>query len=49
MKPYDDDRYLEWHREFNVLVNEYLNTQGSTKHSLRDEFEVAIENAEMDA
>jgi hypothetical protein len=45
VRPYDDDRYLAWHHEFHKLVAEFLDTEGNTEESLREEFETAIENA----
>jgi hypothetical protein len=45
VREYDDDRYLEWHSQFQALVSEFLDTEGNTEASLQDEFESAIENA----
>lgn len=44
MQPYDDERYIEWLREFAKLVSEFLDTDGNTTESLETELENAIEN-----
>jgi hypothetical protein len=46
VREYDDDRYLEWFHEFQRLVSEFLDTEGNSEESLRDEFENAIEGAQ---
>jgi len=45
VRPYDDDRYLEWYSEFQKLVSEFLDTEGNTEDALRSEFDNAVENA----
>lgn len=45
MNSYDDARYLEWCQEFKSLIAEYLDTEGNDEHTLRDEFEEAMEDA----
>ena len=43
---YDDSRYLEWCKELQALVDEYLDTEGNSIDSLREDVEVAIENSD---
>jgi hypothetical protein len=45
MREYDDDRYLEWVSQMEKLISEFLDTEGNTEQSLRDEIENAVENA----
>ena len=45
MRPYDDDRYIRWGDELRKLVYEFLDTEGNSEESLREEVENAIENA----
>lgn len=45
-KPYDDKRYQQWFREFRELISEFLNTDGNTEETLRQEFEEAISDTE---
>lgn len=47
-RPYDDERYLEWYREFQSLVFEFLDTEGNDVDGLRAEVDLAIENAESE-
>ena len=49
MKPYDDGEYLRWVVRLNDLVSEYLDTEGNTVESLREEFDTAVDNAKPDA
>jgi hypothetical protein len=49
MREYDDDRYLEWPKEFYALVFEFLDTEGNTEASLETEFEQAVEEARENA
>jgi hypothetical protein len=48
MREYDDARYLQWVRELENLVEEFLDTEGNTEDSLRDEIDNAIENVRED-
>lgn len=43
-REYDDERYLQWAEEFQALVGEYLDTEGNTPESLREQLANAIEN-----
>ena len=45
MREYDDERYLQWCEELRELLSEFLDTEGNTEESLRDEIEQAVENA----
>lgn len=44
-REYDDNRYMAWVQELNQLVSEFLDTEGNTETTLRDEIDNAIENA----
>jgi hypothetical protein len=48
MTPYDDDAYLEWCSQLQGLVSQFLNTEGNTADSLREEVDNAIENVEVE-
>jgi hypothetical protein len=45
VRPYDDDRYLQWQHEFKKLVDEFLDTEGNTEETLHQEIEQAIQAA----
>lgn len=45
MRPYDDERYLQWCQELNALIAEYLDTEGNDKEGLDHEIDNAIDNA----
>lgn len=45
MREYDDARYIDWCRELEQLIREFLDTEGNTEASLEAEIENAIENA----
>lgn len=47
MRPYDDERYLQWSEELRALIAEFLDTEGNTAESLRDEVDLMIEDAEQ--
>lgn len=47
MEPYDDDTYHRWYEEFQRMVQRYLNVEGNTTDTLQDEFDNAVENAEV--
>lgn len=46
-REYDDERYLRWFQEFGALVSEFLDTEGNTEETLREELQTAIENADV--
>lgn len=47
-REYDDKRYIEWTDELRRLLEEFLDTEGNTPESLRDEVENVIENWEKE-
>lgn len=46
MAKFNDTRFVEWHQQFNALIEEYMSWDGSNLAALNEEFTTAIENAQ---
>lgn len=46
MAKFNDTRFVEWHQQFNALIEEYMSWEGSNLEALNEEFTTAIENAQ---
>lgn len=48
MKPYDDDEYLEQINKLRSAIHDFLNTEGNSEASLRDEIDNIIADTEVE-